>query len=212
MVTSRHGVETETVLESVGRVTVIGAFTGVETVALVVWLALVDGVPATSTTAAVGLGILAVGLVVEHTLTDVAVNARGLRLPGIGVLVVSVSEAVLWALWLGIVDEVPGLGAFALACGALALLLVPQHTLEDNVLRGRPLLSRFLDPWTFAFSVVEAAGATAWLLFVRRPDLLAPRLAEFGLSATDPAVVGVGILVVSLFVEHVIGVAYSRRA
>jgi hypothetical protein len=209
--TTRDRSETTGVLGSIGRFTLIAAFTGVETVALVVWLALVDDAAVTSETAALGLGILAVGLLVEHFLTDLAVNGIDLSFPLGRAIVFSASEALLWALWLGIADRVGGLRGLAVAAAVLALLLVPQHTVEDNVLRGRSFFDRLLNLDTIGFSIVESVGATVWLLFVRNPDLVEPQLTSVGLTGVDPAAIGVGILALALLVEHDIGVGFSRR-
>jgi hypothetical protein len=40
------------------------------------------------------------------------------------------------------------------------VVLVPQHTVEDNVLRGRGLFADLFAAGTIGFSIVEAAGAT----------------------------------------------------
>lgn len=221
MATGAHGAEAETagaeaeatgIVAAVGRLALVAAFTGVETVALVAWLAVVEDAPAASRAAAVGLGVLLVGLVVEHVLTDLAVNGAGLSLPGARVFGVSVSETALWALWLVVAERVGGLEGLVLAGGVLAVLLVPQHTVEDNVLRGRGPVSWVVDFRTLGFSLVEAAGASVWLLFVTRGDLVAPWLVEFGLAGVEPAVAGVGILAGALFVEHNLGVSFSRRS
>lgn len=193
------------------RYVFIAVFTAIETAALAVWLVLVADAPAVSQAAAIGLGVLFVGLLVEHVLTDVAVNGVDLSFPVRAGIFFSATETALWALWLVIAERVAGLEGFLVAGVVLAVLLVLQHSIEDNALRGRGLFSRLLNGGTFGFSVLEAAGATAWLVFVQRPDLVEPRLAEFGFGGVDPAAVGLGILAVALFVEHAIGVAFSRR-
>ncbi|QZP38799.1 hypothetical protein [Halobaculum magnesiiphilum] len=187
------------------------SFTGVETVALVVWLALVRDVPAMSTTAAAGLGVLGVGLLLEHYLTNRAVNGAGASFPLGRAALFSASEAVLWALWLGIAERVAGARGLLVAAVVLAVLLVPQHTVEDNVLRGRGLFSSVLDPRTIGFSVIESAGATVWLAFVLHGDEAAPLLRDLGAGGVDPAIVGIAVLGASLLVEHVVGVSLSRR-
>lgn len=218
MATRGHGTETETETEAVSTVGVavntvlVVAFTGVETLALVAWLAVVEGAPLASRAAAVGLGLLVAGLFVEHFLTDLAVNGVELSFPAGRAALFSASEAVIWALWLVIAEVIAGPVGILVAGVVLAVLLVPQHTVEDNVLRGRGLLSAVFDVGTAGFSLVEAAGATGWLLFVRHGDLVGPLLAEAGITAVGPATVGVGILAFALFVEHSMGVAFSRRA
>ncbi|WP_435062608.1 hypothetical protein [Halobaculum sp. EA56] len=191
--------------------TLVVAFTGVETVALVVWLALVRDAPAASAGAAAGLGVLAVGLFVEHYLTNRAVNGAGASFPVGRVALFSGSEAGLWALWLVIAERVAGPGGFLAAGVVLAALLVPQHTVEDNVLRGAGLFSSLVDARTVGFSVIESAGATVWLVFVLRPDAVAPLLRDLGVVGVGPAAAGIAVLAASLLVEHVVGVSFSRR-
>lgn len=192
------------------RVIVIGVFTAVETAALGGWLAFVDDAATVSRAVAIGLGILLVGLFVEHVLTDVAVNGVDLSFPAGKVALFTVSETALWALWLLVADRVGGRAGLAVAGVALAVLLVPQHTVEDSVLRGDRLLSDLFDRGTVGFSLVEAAGATAWLAFVRG-DPAVDRLLVGPLAAVDPALVGLGVLAAALFVEHDMGVRFSSR-
>lgn len=193
------------------RYAFVAAFTGVETAALAAWLALVEGAATVSQVTAIGLGVLLVGLVVEHVLTDVAVNGADLSVPVGPTVFVSATETALWGLWLLVAERVGGVDGILVAGVVLAVLLVPQHSVEDSALRGRGLFSRLLNVGTLGFSVIEAAGATLWLLFVREGGEVQPLLAEVGMGSVDPAVAGVGLLAASLFVEHVVGVAFSRR-
>lgn len=210
MATREHGLWIG-LIGAVSRITLIGLFTGVETVALVAWLGFVGDAAVASRAAAIGLGVLFGGLVVEHLLTDLAVNGVDFSFPAGSVAAVSATETALWALWLLVADRVGGTEGVLVAGAALAVLLVFQHTVEDNALRGRNLLARLLDPGTATFSVVEAAGATAWLLLVTDGGRVGPLLADLGLSGVDPAVLGVGVLAVALLVEHSMGVGFSRR-
>lgn len=188
------------------RLGLVAAFTAVETAALAGWLDLVRDAPVVSRAVALGLGVLAVGLFVEHLLTDVAVNGVNLDVPFGAVLAFTASETVLWGVWLELADLVGGLVGVGVASVVLAVALVPQHTVEDNVLRGRPLLSDLVDLGTVGFSLVEAAGAAAWLVLVVRPDLVGGAVA-----GVDAALVGLGLLAVALFVEHNLGVRFSSR-
>lgn len=188
------------------RLVIIALFTVIEVGALAIWLDLVGDASLLSRASALGLTVLVVGLVVEHVLTDVAVNGIDLDLPTGDVLVFSVSEAALWALWLLVADRLGGAIGVGAAGIVLALLLVPQHTIEDNVLRGEALLSTLLDRGTVGFSLLEALGASLWLAFVTELPITA------GLSGgLDPGVLGVTLLAVLLFAEHNVGVSYSRR-
>lgn len=188
------------------RLALIAVFTVIETAALAIWLRIVRGEPAISIDVAIGLGILAVGLVVEHLLTDLAVNGIDLGFPLGPIVVLSVSETALWGVWLEVAELIDGIVGFAVAFVVLAVLLVPQHTIEDNILRGRALLSDLVSLGTAGFSLIEAAGATAWLTLVFRPDLVGGSVAGL-----DAALVGLGVLAVALFVEHNIGVRFSSR-
>lgn len=188
------------------RIAIIALFTVIETAALAIWLRFVRGEPIVSTAVAIGLGVLVVGLIVEHLLTDVAVNGFDPGFPFGAIAVLSISETVLWGIWLEVAESVGGIGGFVVAFVILAVLLVPQHTIEDNVLQGRDLLGDLIDVNTAGFSLVESAGATVWLALVLRPDLVGGSLAGI-----DAALAGLGILAIALFVEHNMGVRYSSR-
>jgi hypothetical protein len=100
-------------------------------------------------------------------------------------------------------------------------VLGDEHTLADNVLRGEGAVATLVDLNAVGFSVAQAAGATVWLLSVLRGDLLKPLLAgadaAFGHAspvafvALDPGTVGLAALAAALFVEHVVGVSFSRH-
>lgn len=211
-------------LRSLSRLTGTAAFTVVETVTLGLWLALVTDVPALSTIALVGVGILVVGLVVEAVVNTVVVNGfDDIPLGRIGAF--SVTEAAIWIVWLAAADQLADLTGVAVAgvdltgivaAGVLLFaLMLPQHAIEDNVLRGEPFASDLLQSGTVAFTFVEAAGATIWLALVRHGDTL---LADADLTAvptvadaTPAAVVGLGLLAAFLFVEHLMGLQFALR-
>lgn len=193
------------------QVLFVVVFTAVETVALGLWLAIVADAPLVSTATAVGLGVLAVGLVVEHVFTEFAVNGVSLSFPIPAVIGVSVSETVLWGLWLAVAELIGGVEGVVVAGGLLAVLLIPQHTVEDNVLRGEEPFARVFDLGTVGFSVVEAAGATAWLLFVFHGPLVQPVVQALGLSGVATDLLGLSVLAGALFIEHVIGVTFTKR-
>jgi len=194
-----------------GQTLLMVGFTLVETLALGLWLTLVEGAPLISAASAVGLGVLTIGLVLEHVLTDATINGLSASvLPGKQVLAVSLSEGLLWVLWLGVAERVGGVDG-VLAAGVLfAVLLIPQHTVEDNVLRGAAPFESVVDLGTVGFSVVEAVGATVWLLLAFEGGQFGGLLATLGLGGVDPAAVGLGALALFLLVEHDIGVALAR--
>ena len=195
-----------------GQTLLMVGFTLVETLALGFWLTLVGGAPVISGASAVGLAVLVVGLVLEHVLTDATVNGISVSvLPDRQILAVSVSEALLWVLWLGVAERLGGVDGVLAAGGLFAVLLVPQHTVEDNVLRGVGPFNSVLDLGTAGFSLVEAVGATVWLLLAFEGAQFSGLLATVGLSGVDPAAVGLAALAVILLVEHDIAVALARE-
>jgi hypothetical protein len=219
-------------LRRFGRLAGIAAFTVVEVAALALWLGIVDGDVAPAVSAAVGLVVLFVGLVVEGALTHVTVN--GASVPSLGpLLAFSATETALWAAWLFAADHVGGVVGIAAASLGLFVLLVPQHTVEDNALRGERPLSDAFAVGTLGFSLVEAAAAAVWLAFVRLdagtlallPDdgafatasVAVPALTEFHVVVDLPtrvdagAAIGVAALTLLLLVEHLLAVDFARR-
>lgn len=213
-------------LRGLGRLVGVAAFTLVEAAALATWLGVVRGDVAPGAPAAVAAGVLFVGLVIEGVLADVTLN--GASAPPMGaVLAVGASETALWSAWLFAADRVGGLVGVAAASAALLVLLVPQHTVETNVLRGKPPLSDVFDVGTLGFSLVEAAAAAVWLGFVRldaaslaeldargaftTAGVGLPAGVELQASVDGGTVVGVAALALLLFVEHLLVVDFVRR-
>lgn len=195
-----------------GQTLLMVAFTLVQTLALGLWLTLVESAPVISAVSAVGLGVLSMGLLLEHVLTDARINGVSVEAtPDRQAVGVSVAEALLWVLWLGVAQRIGGVDGVLAAGVLLAVLLVPHHTVEDNVLRGEPPFRSVLDLGTVGFSLVEAIGATVWLLLVFEGSQFAGVLQTVGLGGVDPAAVGLAALSVFLLVEHDIGVALARE-
>ena len=176
----------------------VAVFTVVEVAALVIWLALVRGEAGTfqmdSVSIATGLGILAVGITIEHLLSYNVIHKRPLfKLGGLPVgkkLVVSVIETGIWAIWLILADT----NALAAAL-VLAVLLIFEHTFSDNVFKGRGIFSGLLNVRTVGFSIIEAAGAAVWLAFV---------------GAGQP-IGGIAALLITSFIEHTMAVNLGRE-
>jgi len=170
----------------------------VEGVTLVVWLALVRsnaGIYQVSTGSLVaGLAVLVVGFTIEHIIAYNVIHNRGLlELQGVPIAqkaVVSLIETIIWALWLVLADL-----NMIVAAVVLTGLLILEHTLSDNVFRGRDIFSKLLDARTIGFSLIEAVGAAIWLALVE----------------ANLAVVGVMILVIASFIEHMLAVALARK-
>lgn len=195
----------------------IATITAVEVVGLVVWLSLVRDVVTVEITAFatspspahLGLAVLFVALLIEHVLTDATVAGFGVRSFSPATVFVTLTETALWAGWLVVAEAVGGVGGVLVAGVVLAVLLVPQHTVEDNALRGRGLFSRLLDVRTLSFSVVEAFAATVWLAVVFEPALIDAAGLVVDLH---PVLAGAGALFAFLFVEHNLALRFARRS
>lgn len=200
--------------QSLGRTVGIAVFTIVETVTLGIWLALVQDVPTLSTIAIIGAGILFVGLVIEALINTVVVNGFG-DFPLGAIATFSLTEALIWIVWLLIAEQLGGLTGVGIAGIVLFVLMLPQHSIEDNVLRGRGLFSNVLELGTAVFTFVEAVGGTVWLAFVLQgPELLA-RVGLDTISSPFPfelgALIGLLLLAIALFIEHEMGVQFALR-
>ena len=176
----------------------IAIFTIVEGVTLVVWLVLARsdaGIYQVSTGSLVaGLAVLVVGFTIEHILAYNVIHNRGLLdLQGVPIAqkaVVSLIETVIWAMWLVLADL-----NMIVAAVVLTGLLILEHTLSDNVFKGRDIFSKLLDARTIGFSLVEVVGAAIWLALVQ----------------ANLVVVGVAILMAASFIEHSLAVALARQ-
>ncbi|MCU4802608.1 hypothetical protein OB920_19795 [Halobacteria archaeon HArc-gm2] len=203
------------------RVILVALVVVVETLVLGVWFVLVRSSPTLSLATGFGFAVLAGGLVVTFFGTDLAVNGSEASLPGWRAIAVVLFEVGAWALWLSIASRVDGLAGIAAAGAVFATLLLVQHTVADNVLRGESLVATLVDFDALGASLVQAGGATLWLLFTLHEafvvELLADADAAFGshvpvdLAAIDPGLVGLAALAAALFVEHLVGVSFSRH-
>ena len=171
----------------------IALFTIVEGATLVIWLVLARGATNIGSMLA-ALAVLVVGFTIEHIVAYNVIHNRGLfDLQGVPIgqkSIVSLIESFIWALWL----VLTGLNVI-LAAIVLTGLLVVEHTLSDNVFKGRGLFSKLLDGRTIGFSLIEAVGAGIWLALVQ----------------ANMALLGIVILVVASFVEHTLAVALGRK-
>lgn len=203
------------------RVLLVAVIAVVETLVLGVWFLFVRTSPTLSMATGFGFAVLTGGLVVAFFATDVAVNGSAASFPGPRAIAVVVFEVAAWALWLLVASRVGGLVGIAAAGVAFALVLVVQHTVADNALRGESLVATLVDFDALGASLVQAAGATLWLLFTLRDEFVAELLADaeglFGsqlsvdIATIDPGLVGLAVLAAALLVEQVIGVSFSRH-
>jgi hypothetical protein len=193
------------------RWVLVVAVTGVEAAALSVWLALLAGASPAARDVTVGAVVLAAAFLVCQFLVDLAVNGSAVGFPLGRTLGVALSETAVWTGWLAVVAAIGGSRGAFVGSVAFAVALALQHTAEVDALRGAPLGSRLVDPSTVGYSLVTAAGATAWLALetgLASVGPLAGLAADAGLA---PDIVGLGALAAALLIEHVAGVAVARR-
>jgi len=189
------------------------ATTAVEVTALSVWLGLVADAPPASLAAGVGVAALAAGLLVAGLLAHVTVKGWRREVPAPPVVALALAETLLWIGWFGAVRRVGdpvGVAALGLA---LAAGLAPRHAIADNLLRSRRPLSTLLGRVPAGLALVEAGGATAWVLVVTGwvvvPEWVVT-VPTAGFSAG--AVVGAAVLAGALFVRRALAVRYALRA
>ncbi len=163
----------------------IAGFTIVEVAGLVVWLIL-----ALQGQGLLGLGILFVALTGEHLITDVVIG-RTSGLPILPILAFSGIETAIWGIWLLIAQ---GVNPYVAAV-FLAVSLLVEHTLSDNVFRGQPLFSRIVELRTAGFTVIEVVAATVWLILVLQGQ----------------PIVGAVVMLIGSFIEHNVAVRVAAR-
>jgi hypothetical protein len=95
---------------------------------------------------------------------------------------------------------------------ALAIALVPRHTVSDNAVRGRDPLATLVQRTTIGLAVLEAAGATTWLLIVSGTVAVPAWFVSLPLAGfSTNAVVGAGLLTVAVFARHLLAVRHALR-
>lgn len=200
-------------LRATGRGVGVCLLTAVEVVALSVWLGLVSDAPAVSGAAAIGVAALAAGLLVQGLGTHVTVKGWRREVPSPSVVAVALFEALLWVVWLAAVRQADTVYGVALAGVALAVALVPRHTVRDNLLRGRRPLSSLAERTPVGLAVLEAAGASAWILVVSGTLLLPEWTVSVAAAGfTWRAVLGAALLTAALLVQHALAVRYALRS
>jgi hypothetical protein len=112
----------------------------------------------------------------------------------VGLLGITLTEILIWVLWLALADgNVPMIafgfvGNTALAAVVLMILMQVEHSVEMAALKQRSWLVYLTNPATIFFTFMEVAGAVAWLYMVR----------------TDRPVLGALFLLAGLSIEHVL--------
>jgi hypothetical protein len=111
-----------------------------------------------------------------------------------GVFVITLTEILIWILWVAIADGKIGWptlsagAAFGVAAVVLFVLMQVQHSVEMAGLKGNVVTAYLVDRTTLFFTFMEVAGAVGWLWLVR----------------ADQPVAGAICLLVGLSIEHVI--------
>lgn len=119
---------------------------------------------------------------------------RSLLVTVAGLFVITLSEVLIWILWLALADgQIGAIAAapatnMAVAGVVLMVLMTIEHSVEMGVLKQTNPLAYVTSPSTLLFTFMEVAGAVGWLAFVR----------------ADRPLVGALFLVVGLSIEHVI--------
>ncbi len=162
-------------------------FTVLELVALLAWMA------NSATSPILAAGILIVGLFLEHivALNDFKgvtnfvklFNPKGLPITKLAIA--SVSEAIVWILWLMVALELPILGAVILLVG-----IYLQHNAEINIFIGAPTFEKFLSSRVLGFTALEVGAGIAWLVLISMDGLLFK-------------ILGPLVLTVGLYYEHI---------
>lgn len=102
----------------------------------------------------------------------------------IGLILITLTEIVIWVLWLWLADDVN----FWLAAVVLLVLMLGEHSLEMSLVKKTKPLTYVTHGKTIFYTVMEAGGAVAWLYLVRH----------------DEPMWGALILLVALSIEHVL--------
>lgn len=187
--------------------------TAVDVTALSVWYGLVGDASPASLAAAVGVAALTAGLLVQGLLAHVTVKGWRREVPALSVAALALAETLLWVGWFAVVQQVGDLQSVAFLGLALAVALVPRHTVADNVLRGREAFSSLVGRVPIGLAAVEAAGATAWLLLVSGVVVVPEWFVSVPVAGfSTHAVVGATVLAGALVVQHAFEVRYALRA
>ncbi len=166
-------------------------FTVVEVVGLVAWLALVR-----SGRQVLGVLVLPVAFFIEHLIAFNVKRGVGLLrldVPAGRIAVNAVIETVVWVAWLALWM----LGGVwrVVATVVLFVTLVIEHSITDNIFRGRPLFDNLLNRNTLGFSAVETIGATGWIVLVD----------------AGQGLVGVAVLAIASLIEHRMALSVASR-
>ena len=102
----------------------------------------------------------------------------------IGLLLITLSEILIWLAWLWVADTIN----FWLAGVVLMLLMLIEHSVEMSLVKKTGPLAWVGNGRTIFFTLMEVLGGVGWLYYVRHDS---PGLAAL-------------FLLVGLFIEHVL--------
>lgn len=201
-----------TVSRTVSSVYLIGLVTVVKTVAIGVWLGFIIG-SSDARGLVIGFGVLMGGLTVKHILTEISVNGLDLYHPlsPLAVILLSGSEAIVWTFWFLIIQSMQTFSGLLIGGVYLVAFLIPQHSLEDAIIRSERPIPDFLDTWKIVFSTVEATAATGLVFLVLRIGRIENVLSYYLVTEFGLAKIGLALLASLLFIEHAMNVHYFRR-
>lgn len=174
-------------------------FSVVETAALVAWLALNRLGVSLYSISLLSTAILIVGLSLEHIISYNVAHELPLlsfrNKPLSKIIGFSVSETVLWVLWLYILTLFSNvLGGLFFATFFLLLTFIFQHNVEFNAIEGRPLFFNLTNPKSVGISLVESIGAGIWFYLAN------PVETTFSVAGAIAA----AVLLITMIVEHFI--------
>ena len=99
-------------------------------------------------------------------------------------VIVTLTEIVIWIVWLWLADEVD----FWLAGAVLMVLMLAEHSMEMALLKKDRFWKYVGNPRTIFFTVMEVAGGMGWLYLVREGE----------------PIWGAIVLIAGLSIEHVL--------
>lgn len=103
---------------------------------------------------------------------------------GFGIVLITLSEIVIWIAWLRLADDV----SFWLAAFVLLILMQAEHGVEMSLVKKTKAFAYFTNTRTAFFTLMEVAGAVGWLYLVRHGE----------------PTWGALVLLVGLSIEHVL--------
>ena len=113
----------------------------------------------------------------------------------VALVIITLSEVLIWILWLALADgEIGAVAAaapatnMAVAGVVLMVLMTLEHSVEMGALKQTSPWAYVTSPSTLLFTLMEVVGAVGWLAFVR----------------ADRPVLGAVCLLVGLSIEHVL--------